>query len=897
MKAFEHGGNLQNFARKAECNTSDILDFSVNVNPLGAPEWLGAEAAKALASTSHYPDPHNTKLIQAAAKASGAAPEQILAGNGASELLSCFIRVAKDSIQQVIIPVPAYVDYRRVCEQCDLPILTIPMQKNTATQQTTRLNGSPQVHNVHNFSYNIQDINDIMNIPSLVILCSPSNPSGAVISVEEACSLAEQNPHSLILVDESFGDFNWPLDDSQNRLCRHRPDNIITLYSLTKFYAIPSLRAGLIFASAPWIEKIRAVQPSWSVNGIVQHIGPRLLQDTDYGERSRKILPLLRQKLKTALLETKAIDVAESQANYLLCKLRENSPVQSGEELNSKLLHYKIALRPCSNYEGLEDPKKWFRVAVLNESANDKLVAALQTILSTDEPKTVTASPKKTPAIMVLGTSSNAGKSVIAAALCRIFTQEGYKVMPFKAQNMSLNSFVTPDGKEMGRAQVTQAMACRQTPDVRMNPVLLKPGSDVGSQVIVMGEPVGNMKVGEYIRFKPKAFQAAKDAYDDLAKDADIVILEGAGSPAEINLKQHDIVNMNMAAYAEAKVLLVGDIDRGGVFASIVGTMELLTPEERNRVSGHLLNRFRGDPTLLDPALEFTLERTGVPVVGVVPYLPNLGLPEEDSVSFKEGLRAIAGEKHEKTIDIAVIDLPRISNFNDVDPLMIEPDVTVRVIRTAAELGNPDVIILPGSKSTVHDLAALHKSGLSQAILSIAKKQSVRLIGICGGFQMLGQTITDPHGLESSDKTVHGLGLLPIKTELGSGKILHQGKGTYLPTNEELVGYEIHHGKTQAMDENEVIVPCTINEQDEITGYSTKDGLIWGSYLHGIFDADPFRRSFINEQRKAKGWENLPIQMEYSMEESLNRLADHVRKSIRWEELKLEGLSVTSYSP
>ena len=316
--------------------------------------------------------------------------------------------------------------------------------------------------------------------------------------------------------------------------------------------------------------------------------------------------------------------------------------------------------------EGLDD--NWFRVAVRNEDDNEQLIKAMKSVSGTGRGPVVKRT-KRTPALMIQGTSSNAGKSVLAAAFCRIFLQDGYSVAPFKAQNMSLNSYVTDQGCEMGRAQVTQAMACRQKPDVRMNPVLLKPGSDTGSQVIVMGRPVGNMNVQEYVQYKPRAWEAVKTAYDSLANEHDIIVLEGAGSPAEVNLKHHDIVNMAMAKYADARVLLAGDIDRGGVFASIVGTMHLLTPMERSLVEGFLINRFRGDASLLDPAFGQMFEHTGKPVMGTIPYIHSLGLPEEDSVSFKDGFRP-DGEKlpEDQCVDIAVIDLPRISNFNDLDP-------------------------------------------------------------------------------------------------------------------------------------------------------------------------------------------------------------------------------------
>ncbi|HAS88825.1 MAG TPA: cobyric acid synthase CobQ [Desulfovibrio sp.] len=492
--------------------------------------------------------------------------------------------------------------------------------------------------------------------------------------------------------------------------------------------------------------------------------------------------------------------------------------------------------------------------------------------------------PQKTPSLMIQGTCSNAGKSILAAAFCRIFLQDGFKVAPFKAQNMSLNSFVTAQGLEMGRAQVTQAAACKMAPDVRMNPVLLKPGSDIGSQVIVMGKPVGNMKVKKYVEYKPTAFEAVKNAYDSLSADVDVMVIEGAGSPAEINLKQHDIVNMAMADYAEAKVLITGDIDRGGVFASLAGTMDLLEPKERELVCGFLLNKFRGDASLLTPALDFTLSHTGKPVLGTIPYIGNLGLPDEDSVSFKEDLRKSGSEvKRKDSVDIVCIDLPRISNFTDLDSLKGDPDVNLRVVDKPEDLGTPDAIILPGSKSTLSDLARLRESGLADAV--VAMRDKTVIVGICGGFQMLGQFISDPDEVESGG-SAEGLGLLALHTTMAQEKTLTRTTGMHSQSKLEVVGYEIHHGKTEPLlpTVRAAIVPQGISGGVPVSkalGFGSKSGLIWGTYLHGVFDADEFRRWFVDSLRERKGLTKLgKVQSVFNMEEGLDRLADVVRESV-----------------
>ncbi|MEN8140756.1 MAG: cobyric acid synthase [Thermodesulfobacteriota bacterium] len=478
-----------------------------------------------------------------------------------------------------------------------------------------------------------------------------------------------------------------------------------------------------------------------------------------------------------------------------------------------------------------------------------------------------------TPALMMLGTCSNAGKSVLTAALCRILLQDGLAVAPFKSQNMSLNSFVTKDGEEMGRAQVVQAQAARLDPDVRMNPVLLKPSSDTGSQVIVMGRPVAHMTVGDYFAYKPEAFSAARQAYDSLAAEQQVMILEGAGSPAEVNLKDHDIVNMPMAHYARAKALLIGDIDRGGIFASFVGTMEILDEWERELLAGFVINRFRGKRELLDSALDYTREKTGRPVVGVVDYLSDLGLPEEDSVSFKAGL--FSERQQDGEVELVLIDLPHISNFTDFEPFLNEPDIRLRLVSRASELGQPAAILLPGSKNVMADGRFLFESGLAAAITAAAG-EGTTVVGVCGGYQLLGETINDPLGVEAAGGGRQaGLGLLDLVTELAAAKTLIRRRGTHRASNCPVHGYEIHHGVSRGGSSPLL----RLAEGDG--GAVAAQGRIWGSYLHGIFDSDPFRRWFIDELRQGQGLAPLgAVQAPYDLEPAFDRLATAVRDQL-----------------
>ena len=491
----------------------------------------------------------------------------------------------------------------------------------------------------------------------------------------------------------------------------------------------------------------------------------------------------------------------------------------------------------------------------------------------------------KKPALMLQGTASNSGKSVLACAFCRIFLQDGHRVAPFKAQNMSLNSFVTRDGGEMGRAQVVQAQAAKLDPDVRMNPVLLKPSSDTGSQVIVNGRPRANMTVEEYIAQKPGIRKEALAAYDSLAAENDLMVLEGAGSPAEVNLMAHDIVNMAMARHAGARVIIVADIDRGGVFAAMLGTMEILPPEDRALVAGFLINKFRGRRELLADGIEFIEKRTGVPVLGVIDFIHGLGLPEEDSVGFKSGLfeRKPPARDH---VVIGVADLPHLSNLTDVEPFLDEPDVHLVVVRRPEELAGLDAVILPGSKNVHSDTLWLQKTGLGRAVCEFAG-QGGETVGICGGFQMLGREIDDPHGLEKPGGGVFaGLGLIEMKTVLAEEKSLCRSRGVHRPSGLAVFGYEIHHGTSQC-----AAAPLIDAENGPM---GADRGRVWGSYLHGIFDADPFRRWFIDRLRQRKGLapENRVL-APYGIDPAIDRLADHVRSRVDmkriYRELGLAG--------
>ena len=478
----------------------------------------------------------------------------------------------------------------------------------------------------------------------------------------------------------------------------------------------------------------------------------------------------------------------------------------------------------------------------------------------------------KARCIMVQGTMSGAGKSLLCAALCRIFAQDGYRTAPFKSQNMALNSFVTRDGLEMGRAQVVQAQAAGVEPDVRMNPILLKPSSDIGSQVIVNGEVRGDMPAKEYFRRKKALIPDILRAYDGLASEFDIIVIEGAGSPAEINLKADDIVNMGLARLVAAPVLLAGDIDRGGVFAQLYGTVELLEPGERARICGLIINKFRGDVEILRPGLAMLEEKTRLPVVGVVPYL-KVDIEDEDSLSDR-----LQQKNAVKPLDVAIVRLPHISNFTDFMPLEQHPLLGVRYVQAARELGMPDLIILPGTKNTVNDLLWLRQCGLETAVQKLARR-GTPVLGVCGGYQMLGGMLDDSDGTESGrPQTLRGLELLPTRTVFTLEKRRAQVTATTAApfAGAALTGYEIHTGRTTV----EGAPFCTLADG---TPDGCVQGSVFGTYLHGLFDSGELTEKLAALLCRRKGLAPetaAPLTMQAYREQQFDLLADGVRRAL-----------------
>ncbi len=495
-------------------------------------------------------------------------------------------------------------------------------------------------------------------------------------------------------------------------------------------------------------------------------------------------------------------------------------------------------------------------------------------------------------AIMVQGTMSNAGKSLVTAGLCRVFNQDGNKVAPFKSQNMALNSFITVNGAEMGRAQVVQAEAANIEPSALMNPILLKPTSDCGSQVIVNGEAIGTMTAVEYFKFKTQLIPDIMKAYNQLDEENDIIVIEGAGSPAEINLKTQDIVNMGMAKMAKSPVLLVADIDRGGVFAAVYGTIMLLEAEERNMVKGIVINKFRGDVSILKPGLDMLEEKTGIPVVGVLPML-NVDIEDEDSLSER-----LSVSSKVDLIDIAIVRLPRMSNYTDFNVFELISGVSVRYVQSVNELGNPDMIIIPGTKNTIGDLKWMRQNGLEAEILKKANSGTV-VFGICGGYQILGNNISDPHGVEEGGDTA-GMGLLDVETVFEEKKRTIQMQGVFgkiggifeTLAGKEFYGYEIHSGITNFDEKKAISSISPINENAEpIAEGSQNIGErlnVYGSYIHGIFDGEGIAAAIIEALLNKKGLKTEDIEIinfdDYKKQQ-YDILADSIRNNLDMDKI------------
>ncbi|MCU6796317.1 cobyric acid synthase [Paenibacillus sp. WQ 127069] len=914
LEKYGHGGDLWTAAETFSKTKDQFLDYSSNMNPLGPPAVVEQILRDHWRDMAAYPDPAVRELRGKLAERYKIPVESILVGNGAAELIDLAVRVLQPAVMAVARP--SFSEYEEAVEKIGGRILNVPL------------------HAHNDFELQLSDAEYARAASDLLFLGSPNNPTGRLLSDQVRACLAK--PGKPVILDEAFIDF-CP-EEEQLTMIRiaAQSSHLMVIRSMTKFYSIPGLRLGFIVAQPEQIRRLQRLQVQWSVNMLAQLVGIGVMKDHDYEQSTHSWLAKERPWM-VGQLQQLGLQVTRSDTNYILFSLSDLG--LKAKELQQEMGQRGILIRDASRFNGLD--KTYVRVAIRLREHNERLIAALRDSLealaaqqsimernwiksdAVDQgdivhtpsneakahilkmPREAAGLPLKlqqAPTLMVQGTSSDAGKSLITTAFCRIFLQDGYLVAPFKSQNMSLNSYVTLDGKEIGRAQGMQADACRIAATTDMNPILLKPKKDMVAQVVVHGKPYRDFDARTYReKYLPEAELIVKDSLQRLRETYDVVVIEGAGSPAEVNLKDRDIVNMRLAGWADAPVVLVADIDRGGVFASLLGTMEIFTPEERDRVKGFIINKFRGDVTLLKPGLDWLEARTGKPVLGVIPFLPDLELEDEDSASLDRKLSAGGLQSHSKEtdgyadgtehpkLDIAVIRLPRLSNFTDVDPLLYEQDVQVRYISSPQELGAADAIMIPGSKNTVDDLLFLRETGLEKALLEHAR-QGGHIVGICAGYQMLGERLLDPLHSESDRPETEGMGLLPLETTFAADKRTVRTSGTtrlFAAEDEVLTisGYEIHMGQTRFL--RPVVHPFQLQEeQGELAphpdGAITDNGKVWGTYVHGILHNDAFRRAWLNELRSSKGWEPKGIELAFQArrETAFDRLADHVRSHL-----------------
>jgi cobyric acid synthase CobQ len=821
----------------------EIIDASASINPLGMPEWLRPEIARWLSAVQRYPDPNYRELSIAIAKAHHCEIDSVIVGNGSSELLSWLPLATPHDTW--LVSVPSFGEYRRAPSLVGRKVVSVPK----------RFDGQ--------FKVDWEALESALTAPAVVVLGHPNNPTGTLLDVSVFRGICSKYRESVFIVDEAFADFVEGFESVWDASL----ENVIVLRSLTKILAIPGLRLGYALASKPLAARLRERLPPWSVNVLAQGVALKFFEEPSLAFEAQQQINALKQKLVAELRKLPFPLVLESPANWLLLRLPENAI--SASELASRSMTLGVAVRHCADFPGLGE--RWIRISVRTEIENEQVVGVLRQILWKVTP---VKSSRKRRAIMLQGCTSDAGKSILTTALCRCLREDGYRVAPFKAQNMSNNSGVARDGGEMGRAQVLQALACGIEPDTRMNPILLKPTSDLGAQVILRGHSIGYRKALEFHSTKQRCLEAALTAFDELSAEYDVIVCEGAGSSGEVNLRRGDIVNMGFVTERPMPVLLVGDIDRGGVYASFVGHLDVMSENDRSHVRGFLVNRFRGEPSLLLDAHQWIERYTGRKVYGVVPYLTDLGLPDEDRLSLTSGARRWGDPN--APLQIAAVSGPHVSNFTDLDALAFEKDLCVRLVERAEELGQPDVVILLGTKNTLGDLNHFRQIGLAEAILQ-AHRNGSTIFGICGGLQMLGDWVLDEAEVESSIRRAPGLGLLPITTRFAAEKTVRQIHGRHINSGLSVKGYEIHHGQSDC----ERLEPWLIDEKGAVLGVKSPDNLTFGTYLHGLFDEDAFRRHILDNLREKKGLPRLgSTDTSSDLNPRLNTLAKVFRENV-----------------
>lgn len=843
-----HGGNPRQVEERLGLPQFSILDFSSNISPFGMPEPIRLASIHSLVDAELYPDSDSGALVERLATALSLPPAWIVPGNGAADLIhrvmSALYFSQPEGRRTIILPEPTFSEYHTAAVVAGLSVLpyALKREKQFAIQE---------------------DLLDLIDDQvCAVMVCQPNNPTGGLCDPELLDELVNRcaRANTYLLVDECFLDLlSKPLFQRyslQDRLreCRQ----LIILRSFTKTWGMPGIRLGYALLSDPDLTtELKKRMPPWSVSSQAQRAGIAALESGDHLERIRGWLTPEREWLAKELRSRGMLDV-DGSVNYLFF----NCPNEHYLREKMLLTFTPVLIRGCANFRGLTNED--YRVAVRFRHENLALLRALDEALaicpvnfdpvgrnlsSAAELQAVRSTAPDSPsgewrnkgkALMVVGTTSNAGKSFVVAALCRLFRRLGYKTAPFKAQNMASNSAITDTGAEIGRAQAMQAEAAGIQPTADMNPILLKPSSDTGSQVIVNGQFWRDMTAQEYYQNKKDLWSIVLSAFKRLQADHDLIIVEGAGSPAEINLRDNDFVNLGLAERLGIPCLLVGDIDRGGVFASLYGTTQLVSAQERSLIQGLVINKFRGDKRLLDSGLRQIEGLTGIPVAGVLP-MADITLDDEDSLS--DQLQSKGGAATGDMVDIAVIRFPRIMNFTDFSPFTYHENINLRYVGRVAELGKPNIIILPGTRNVLSDLGWMRENGLEDAVVELHKK-GVKVIGIAGGCRMLARTLSDPTGARlKRDESLHGMNLLACDMELQplnvgkpvTAKLCDAKEFTDIDADICFSGYPTRMGMIKK--ETDQLRPLFQLSNGESDGLYDREKGCFATGLHGCFDA------------------------------------------------------------
>ena len=807
MSQAVHGGRIREAQERYW--RQDFIDFSVNTNAFWHPDTT-LDAFVLSNAITLYPEADAGSVQTLLANLYGVCRDRVLATAGAIEGLYLAARLFAG--KRALLFVPCFADYARACEAAG-----IEYEKHLMLPHVPRF----------------EELVDLIKNYDLVVLGNPNNPTGRLFPSLTSLVSHPALAHVHWIIDEAFIEFSAEPERISLLPRLEAYPNVIVLRALTKSWAVPGLRIGfLATANVLWMTKLRAMQSPWALGGVAEvwafaHLNHRTLAAV---RESLVPLPQVRERLSSDLAALPGLSPLASDANFLLVE----TSLFDADKLADQLGRQGIIIRVCSGFDGV-DQRRYFRVAVRTPEENGQLVLALKRAFDTP------TSPQffqvgempKMRAISVLGTSSNSGKSWVATALCAWLRRRGVRVAPFKAQNMSNNSAVAFDGGEIGRAQAVQAEACRLAPSIRMNPILLKPSGKSGSQLVVLGEARGHLKASEYYQSIESLWPVVSQSLDYWRDQCDVLVLEGAGSPVELNLMRRDLVNLRPVRYLQGKWLLVADIERGGVFAQTAGTWSLIPPPDRGRCAGVIVNKFRGDLALFADAGQYFAQHFGAPYLGTLPYANHLQPESEDTLAEDPSTNGVGTPMH-------WIRFPHISNSQDSHPWQLDEGVNVEWVSTAAPLAAARVVVLPGSKNTLADLEWLRASGIADAVIAAHRRGAV-IVGICGGLQMLGERLSDPSGLAGDGGEAVGLGLLPVRTVFSASKVVRNVVASF--EGEQWDAYEIHMGRTVAIKSASPWLEVSDVDGARCEGFR-HDG-VWGTYVHGVFESARVRTALV----------------------------------------------------